>query len=175
MMECVLFAVYDDYMKTKFANYDARREDLATLVGYSRQFESADEFLSQLALLGGVETADAFAGEGDSEKITLSSLHQAKGLEWKVVFLVWLADGMFPSARSLESPAAVEEERRLFYVGITRCKDELYLTYPELRLNAGYGENFQRPSRFLTELPEPLVETWEVGQPAPGEDDPLPF
>ncbi len=175
MMECVLFAVYDDYMKTKFANYDARREDLATLVGYSRQFESADEFLSQLALLGGVETADAFAGEGDNEKITLSTLHQAKGLEWKVVFLVWLADGMFPSARSLESPAAVEEERRLFYVGITRCKDELYLTYPELRLNAGYGENFQRPSRFLSELPEPLVETWDVGQPPAGEDDPLPF
>ncbi len=170
MMECVLFAVYDDYMKTKFANYDARKDDLATLVGFAGQFESTEEFLSQLALLGGVETADAFAGEADSEKITLSTLHQAKGLEWKVVFLIWLADGMFPSARSLESPEAIEEERRLFYVGITRCKDELYLTYPELRLNAGYGDNFQRPSRFLSELPEELMETWEVGMASGGQD-----
>ena len=174
MMEAVLFAVYDDYMKTKFANYDARRDDLTTLAGFASQFESTEEFLSQLALLGGVETADAFAGDADSEKITLSTLHQAKGLEWKVVFLIWLTDGMFPSARSLESPEAVEEERRLFYVGVTRCKDELYLTYPELRLNAGYGDNFQRPSRFLSELPEALMETWEIGLPAPAADD-TPF
>ena len=166
MMECVLFAFYDDYMKEKFANYDARRDDLATLAGFAGQFDSTEEFLSQLALLGNVETADAFAGESDSEKITLSTLHQAKGLEWRVVFLIWLADGMFPSARSLESPEAIEEERRLFYVGITRCKDELYLTYPELRLNAGYGDNFQRPSRFLSELPENLMEVWDVGLPA---------
>jgi hypothetical protein len=81
MMEAVLFAVYDDYMKTKFANYDARRDDLTTLAGFAAQFESTEEFLSQLALLGGVETADAFAGDADSEKITLSTLHQAKGLE----------------------------------------------------------------------------------------------
>ena len=169
MMEAILFAVYDDYMKEKFANYDARRDDLATLIGFAAQFESTEEFLSQLALLGGVETADAFAG--DSEKITLSTLHQAKGLEWKVVFLIWLADGMFPSARSLENPESIEEERRLFYVGVTRCKDELYLTYPELRLNAGYGDNFQRPSRFLSELPESLMETWDVGLPSASSDD----
>lgn len=174
MMEAVLFAVYDDYMKAKFANYDSRRDDLTTLIGYAGQFGSTEEFLSQLALLGGVETADAFAGDADSEKITLSTLHQAKGLEWKVVFLIWLADGMFPSARSLENPESVEEERRLFYVGVTRCKDELYLTYPELRLNAGYGDNFQRPSRFLSELPEALMEVWDVGLPAPLGDD-TPF
>lgn len=173
MIECVLFAVYDDYMKTKFANYDARREDLATLAGYARQFEAPDEFLSQLALVGGGETSEAFAGGDDTEKITLSTLHQAKGLEWRVVFLVWLADGMFPSARSLESTAAIEEERRLFYVGITRCKDDLYLTYPEIRLNAGYGENFQRPSRFLSELPEPLLETWDVTPGAPPDGGPF--
>ncbi|MFA7342943.1 MAG: ATP-dependent helicase [Terrimicrobiaceae bacterium] len=170
MMEAVLFALYDDYMKTKFANYDARKDDLTTLMGFAGQFESTEEFLSQLALLGGVETSDAFAGDSDSEKITLSTLHQAKGLEWKVVFLIWLADGMFPSARSLETPDSIEEERRLFYVGVTRCKDELYLTYPELRLNAGYGDNFQRPSRFLSELPENLMETWEVGPPSPAPD-----
>ncbi len=174
MIECVLFAMYDEYMQAKFSNYESRREDLNTLAAFATQFESTEDFLSQLALLGGVETADAFAGDPDSEKITLSTLHQAKGLEWKVVFLVWLADGMFPSSRSLESPAAIEEERRLFYVGITRCKDELYLTYPELRLGGGYGDNFQRPSRFLSELPEHLLESWDVGTaPARPSDEPF--
>lgn len=171
MIESVLFAVYDDYMRNKFANYEARREDLNTLAGFARQFESAEEFLSQLALLGAVETNDALrAGEGDPEKLTLSTIHQAKGLEWKVVFLIWLTEGMFPSARSGESPEGIEEERRLFYVGITRCKDELYLTYPDMRLNAGYGEGLQRPSRFLSEIPEPLLETWEVSGARPRDD-----
>src|SRR5665213_1849905 len=65
---------------------------------------------------------------------------------------------------SLEDQNALEEERRLFYVGVTRCKEELYLTYPELRLNAAYGEAFQRPSRFLEELPEHLTERWNVSR-----------
>ncbi len=166
MIECVLFAIYEDYMKTKFSNFEARREDLQTLCTYAAQFETATDFLSQLALLGGLETADAFAGSSDTEKITLSTLHQAKGLEWRVVFLIWLADGMFPSSRSLDDPGGLEEERRLFYVGITRCMDELYLTYPEMRLGAGYGETFQTPSRFLREIPEELLEVWEVN-PSP--------
>lgn len=166
MIESVLFAVYDDYMRSKFANYDARREDLNTLQNYARQFESADEFLAQLALLGAVETSDALGSVGDEEKVTLSTVHQAKGLEWKAVFVVWLTEGMFPGSRALERDEDVEEERRLFYVAVTRCKDELYLTYPELRLNAGYGEAFQRPSRFVKELPEHLYEEWEVNQAA---------
>lgn len=79
--------------------------------------------------------------------------------------MIWLADGMFPSSRSLEEPAGLEEERRLFYVGITRCMDELYVTYPEMRLGAGYGEVFQRPSRFLTEVPEVLLSNGTSPRP----------
>ena len=173
MIESVAFAIYDDYMKSKFANYEARREDVNTLSAFARQFDSAEDLLAQLALLGAVETADTFRGEADSEKITLSTIHQAKGLEWKVVFLIWLTEGMFPSARSGESPERLEEERRLFYVGLTRCKDELYVTYPDVRLNAGYGEAFQRPSRFLSEIPENLLETWEISAPAPGRYEPF--
>jgi DNA helicase-2/ATP-dependent DNA helicase PcrA len=69
---------------------------------------------------------------------------------------------MFPSTRSLETREAIEEERRLFYVAITRARDELYLTYPHMRLNAGYGDMFQRPSRFLKEIPTSLVEDWQI-------------
>jgi DNA helicase-2/ATP-dependent DNA helicase PcrA len=73
-----------------------------------------------------------------------------------------MADGMFPSSRSIDSAEAIEEERRLFYVAITRARDELYLSYPLLRRNAGYGEAFQRPSRFLSEIPGELLEDWQV-------------
>ena len=173
MIESIAFAIYDDYMKSKFVNYEARREDINTLSAFARQFDSTEEFLSQLALLGAVETADEFHGEGESEKVTLSTVHQAKGLEWKVVFLIWLTEGMFPSARSVENPVALEEERRLFYVGLTRCKDELYVTYPDRRLNVGYSEAFQRPSRFLTEIPENLLEAWEISTAKPGANEPF--
>jgi DNA helicase-2/ATP-dependent DNA helicase PcrA len=171
MIESVMFAVYDDYMKEKFANYDARKEDLNTLAGYARQFESTEEFLAQLSLLGGLETPDAVRDNTDLAKVTLSTIHQAKGLEWRVVFLVWLTEGMFPNARSAESDRGLEEERRLFYVALTRCKDDLYLTYPDVRLNAGYGDALQRPSRFLTEIPEHLYDAWEVSRPGPLADD----
>ena len=99
------------------------------------------------------------------EKITLSSIHQAKGLEWKVVFLIWLTDGMFPNGRVLEADDEdmLEEERRLFYVALTRAKDELYLSYPQINPKSYSGDIIQRPSRFLDECPEELTELWDVG------------
>jgi DNA helicase-2/ATP-dependent DNA helicase PcrA len=162
MIASVVEAIYDDYAKSKFPNYEARREDLNTLANFAKQYESAGDFLDQLALLTSLDS-EATATSDDTEMVTLSSVHQAKGLEWKVVFIIWMTDGMFPSSRSLESEEAIEEERRLFYVAVTRAKDELYLTYPSLRLNAGYGEMLQRPSRFLNELPKILLEEWQVG------------
>lgn len=173
MLETVLFAVYDDIMRTKFANYETRRDDLATLAGYAAQFEQTDEFLAQIALLASAETQDALTGSpSDGEgRVTLSTIHQAKGLEWQVVFLVWLTEGMFPHSRSAESPEGLEEERRLFYVGITRCKDELYLSYPDIRTNATHGPAIQTPSRFLSEIPEDLLEAWEVETGLAGYDD----
>lgn len=156
--------LYDDFMQAKFANYEARRDDLNTLANYAKQFDRTDDFLAQLTLLGGTETSDVTGRDDEEDKVCLSSIHQAKGLEWQAVFLAWLTEGMFPGARSLEDQNALEEERRLFYVGVTRCKDELYLTYPELRLNAAYGEAFQRPSRFLEEVPDNLTERWEVAR-----------
>jgi DNA helicase-2/ATP-dependent DNA helicase PcrA len=90
--------------------------------------------------------------------VVLSSVHQAKGLEWRAVFVIWLTEGMFPGSRSLEKPDSLEEERRLFYVAVTRGRDHLHLCYPQIRLNSGYGEPFQRRSRFLAELPAHLLE-----------------
>jgi DNA helicase-2/ATP-dependent DNA helicase PcrA len=164
MITSVVEAIYDDYAKANFTNYELRREDLNQLAAFARQFESADEFLSQLALISNVD-AEAAPNQGaDTEAVNLSSVHQAKGLEYQTVFVIWLTDGMFPSTRSLETREAIEEERRLFYVAVTRARDELYLTYPLMRLNAGYGEMFQRPSRFLKEIPTDLVEDWQISR-----------
>ena len=161
MIECVMEAIYDDYAKANFSNYDQRREDLNTLAEFARQYKEPAEFLDQLALMTSLDHDSSISTE-DTEMVTLSSVHQAKGLEWNVVFVIWLSDGMFPSSRSLDSDSAIEEERRLFYVAVTRAKDELYLTYPNLRLNAGYGEALQRPSRFLGEVPKALLEEWQI-------------
>lgn len=161
MIESLLEAIYEDYARATFPNYDQRRDDLNTLSNFARQYEQPAEFLDQLALLTSLDQ-DVAAGPEESEMVTLSSVHQAKGLEWKVVFVIWMADGMFPSSRSLDSAENIEEERRLFYVAITRARDELYLTYPHLRLNAGYGEMLQRPSRFLAEVPKALIEEWQI-------------
>src|SRR5882762_9431768 len=162
MITSVVEAIYDDYAKVNFTNYELRKEDLNQLAAFARQFKDIHEFLSQLALISNVDAEAAPNQSGDKEAVNLSSVHQAKGLEFHTVFVIWLTDGMFPSARSLDTRDALEEERRLFYVAITRARDELYLSYPHMRLNAGYGDVFQQPSRFLKEIPNKLLEDWQV-------------
>ncbi|PYK38929.1 MAG: DNA helicase UvrD [Verrucomicrobia bacterium] len=162
MITSVVEAIYDDYAKMNFTNYELRREDLDQLAAFARQFKDVDEFLSQLALISNVDAEATPNQTADKEAVNLSTVHQAKGLEFHSVFVIWLTDGMFPSSRSLDTRDALEEERRLFYVAITRARDELYLTYPHMRLSGGYGDVFQRPSRFLKEIPNKLVEDWQV-------------
>ncbi|MGH7941745.1 MAG: ATP-dependent helicase [Limisphaerales bacterium] len=164
MLRIVIDAGYDDYLKETFANYQVRIEDLEQLSVFARTFQSAGEFLAQLALLTNVE-AEQDDSKGSDDRIRLSTIHQAKGLEFDVVFVIMLCDGLFPSARSIESEEGTEEERRLFYVAITRAKDQLYLTYPALR--AGFGnasavDMRQQPSRFLAEIPADLLDKWNV-------------
>jgi len=162
MITSVVEAIYDDYAKVNFTNYELRREDLNQLAAFARQFNDLNEFLSQLALISNVDAEAAPNQTGDKEAVNLSTVHQAKGLEFHTVFVIWLTDGMFPSSRSMNERKDLEEERRLFYVAITRAKDELYLSYPHMRLTGGYGDVFQRPSRFLKEIPNKLVEDWQV-------------
>jgi DNA helicase-2/ATP-dependent DNA helicase PcrA len=162
MITSVVEAIYDDYAKMNFTNYELRKEDLTQLAAFARQFKDINEFLSQLALISNVDAEAAPNQTADREAVNLSTVHQAKGLEFHTVFVIWLTDGMFPSSRSMDERKDLEEERRLFYVAITRAKDQLYLAYPHMRLTGGYGDVFQRPSRFLKEIPNKLVEDWEV-------------
>jgi DNA helicase-2/ATP-dependent DNA helicase PcrA len=147
---------------------ESRVENLRELVTVAREFEEANpegglaEFLEQVALVADAdEIPDNEDGRGGV--VTLMTLHTAKGLEFPVVFLTGLEDGVFPHMRSLTEPKELEEERRLAYVGITRAQRRLYLTRSMQRSTWG-APNYNPPSRFLDEVPETLVE-WKRAEP----------
>ncbi|MGI9624202.1 MAG: UvrD-helicase domain-containing protein [Acidimicrobiales bacterium] len=130
---------------------DGRLENLAELVGLAEEFDDADDFLEQVSLVADTDELDE-----DDSSVTLMTLHSAKGLEYPVVFLMGLEDGVFPHIRSLGEPDELEEERRLAYVGITRAEERLYLTNAWSRTLFG-ATQYNPPSRFLEEIPESLV------------------
>lgn len=164
MIESVTEAIYRDIALATFANAEARLEDINKLADFAANYEDATTFLSEVALLTNMD-ADASGDSREAKRedrtdaVNLSTIHQAKGLEWKVVFLIGLAEGMFPSSWAMNEPEGIEEERRLFYVGITRAMDELFLSWPQIGSSRGYSmDPFLRPSRFLKDLPENLLE-----------------
>jgi DNA helicase-2/ATP-dependent DNA helicase PcrA len=163
LIALALDGFYRTHLETTYDNARARIDDLDQLASYGRQFASLHEFLAQLALLSNVEAEGETRPQQDDERIRLTTVHQAKGLEFDVVFLIMLCDGLFPSARSAKSVEGEEEERRLFYVAITRARNELYLCYPATRsFGVGGAETPQQPSRFLEDLPAELMETWNL-------------
>jgi DNA helicase-2/ATP-dependent DNA helicase PcrA len=129
-----------------------RLENLGEIVGSAREFQTVDEFLEQIS-----RVADTDEIEDDESKVTLMTLHSAKGLEFPVVFLVGAEEGVFPHIRALTEPEELEEERRLAYVGITRAREKLYLSHAWSRTLFG-STQYNPPSRFLDEIPAELVE-----------------
>ena len=180
-IELILIHGYEQYLQENYENSEARIEDLKGLGAYATRYKTADEFLSELALLSTerfkeptpLVGEDIVAGGDEDELLTLTSVHQAKGLEWKVVFIIWAAEGKFPSPRSLREIDSEEEERRLWYVAITRAKDELYLTYPLLMTDYNRQTVLQKPSRFITECPAVLYEIWNLEEEAAVFDAPV--
>ena len=163
MIRLVIEAGYEDYLVENYANYRLRQEDLEQLASFAHQFPNTEEFLTQLSLLSNLEAEDDKPVPQDEERVRLSTVHQAKGLEFDVVFIIMLCEGLFPSARSLDTLEDEEEERRLFYVAVTRARNELYLSYPLLRFAGNFGgDPMQHASRFLREIPPELVEEWNL-------------
>ena len=173
---------YEQYLLENYENADSRAEDIRGLALYAQRYESTETFLSELALLSTERFAEAqpLAGEDvisggeEDELLTLTSVHQAKGLEWKAIFIIWAAEGKFPSPRSLKEIDSEEEERRLWYVALTRAKDELYITYPLMMTDYNRQTVLQKPSRFVTECPPALYEIWNLEEEAPSFDAPPP-
>jgi DNA helicase-2/ATP-dependent DNA helicase PcrA len=137
---------------------EGRIENLSELVGAAREFDSVEEFLERVGL---VADTDQIETDDDSHAV-LMTLHAAKGLEYPVVFLIGMEEGIFPHSRALVDPDEMEEERRLAYVGITRAREHLFLTSAWTRMLHG-STQYNPPSRFLSEIPEHLVEV--VGEP----------
>jgi DNA helicase II / ATP-dependent DNA helicase PcrA len=232
---------YADYARSKFPNAQARLDDLEQLSQYALRYDDVNAFLEEVALANPIAGEDQAVVGPEDEKIVLSSVHQAKGLEWRVVFVIWLADGRFPSQRALRVPSGIirvperakvheefaallesherdeeggeadhplpardgvlplpaggggapdaslreaeeaqgagragtadlelvipgeEEERRLFYVAVTRAKQELYLVFPVMARDRGGMDILMEPSRFVRELPDDVYEKWIIG------------
>ncbi len=165
---------YEQYLQENYENADARMEDLRGLAQFANRYTSTEDFLAELALLSterfkepqAIVGEEVVEGGEDDELLTLTSVHQAKGLEWKAVFIIWAAEGKFPSPRSLKEIDSEEEERRLWYVALTRAKDELYITYPLLLTDYNRQTVLQKPSRFVTECPPALFEIWTLEEEA---------
>ncbi len=149
-------AWYDRYLHRTYENAEERIEDLAALASQFGKNQSVGQFLYDVALMTNVdaESAQALA---DRPGLHLSTVHQAKGLEWPAVIVLWCNEELFPSARAVKEGNEAEE-RRLFYVAVTRAKRSLLLCTPSYRFNPRTGERlYLKPSRFVKSLPESLV------------------
>ncbi|MDL2004854.1 DNA helicase II [Vibrio parahaemolyticus] len=153
-----LFAMYEQERGEKSK---ARIENLEELVTATRQFEKPEEAEEMSLLTAFLTHAALEAGEGQADEfedaVQLMTLHSAKGLEFPLVFMVGVEEGMFPSQMSAEEAGRLEEERRLCYVGMTRAMQKLYITYAEMRRLYGQ-DKYHKPSRFIRELPETCLD-----------------
>jgi len=149
-----LVKVLEEHLKSKYDNWQERIEDLNQLSLYAQNFPTIRKFLENLSLnLSNLESKTVHSGEQAEEEnpLVLSTVHRAKGLEWRVIFIPMLCEDSFPSGRSIGDPDAFEEERRVFYVAITRAKDQLYLITPSIK-PAYRGPQIVRASQFVSEL-----------------------
>ncbi len=169
LITAILDTSYADYLKATYDSAQSRAEDIQQLAVFAAPYRTLSSLLSELVLLGELYGQDVGADTGtDQERLVLSSVHQAKGLEWKVVFVVRMCEGDFPSPMGLRETDGEEEERRIFYVATTRAKDELYLLHPLIDMGPrGAGSLLLQPSRFLQEIPFTLYEQGEIADTRP--------
>ena len=165
---------YGDVAKGKFPNHSARLDDLEALAQFALAYDDVGRFLEEVTLYGDPSGEDQVAGEEDDEQLVLSSVHQAKGLEWKAVFVIGLQEDRFPNLRASRTPEGLEEERRLFYVAATRAKDELTLVHPLTAFDRYGVVVVTEPSLFLRELPETLYDRWVLDESAGAALPPAP-
>lgn len=160
LIQQALTAGYRSYVVANFENAADRLDDLKQLADFAAGYTSLQTFLADVALSEGFRGESVIGYQaGADETVTVSTIHQAKGLEWRVVFIIGLVDGQFPHAKVFEKPSELEEERRLFYVAATRARHELYLTYP---MSATHSGTLNQTSQFIKELPKALYEKWSV-------------
>jgi DNA helicase-2/ATP-dependent DNA helicase PcrA len=160
-----LLQYYEPIFTKRYDDYNKRRKDLEMFQQITERYRTVNALLADLALEPATESVSDITAPGpDDEKLVLSTIHSAKGLEWNSVFVLYALDGRFPSYRAAQSEEAMEEERRLMYVACTRAKENLYITYPINVYDRESGLVLTKPSRFIEGVPETLLDTWVIDE-----------
>ncbi len=167
VIDTVLERCYDDYLVSHYDGAELRKQDLRALANFAAQYNTVEAFLADVALAGEFSGETVVAGPTEQEYVILSTVHQAKGLEWPIIFIPWLADGRFPTDLAINTQEDLEEERRVFHVAVTRAKDELYLVVPQVYRNRSRSLVVMKPSRFLTEIEQDLTEQMDLEEGLP--------
>ena len=154
---------YEPILKNQYDDHPKRLKDLEMFQNIAERYSDMESFLTDMALEPPTESVVDIESPGQEEEmLVLSTIHSAKGLEWKVVFLIYALEGRFPSLRALTSEKETEEELRLMYVACTRAKDYLFVTYPINIFDRESGTVLSKPSRFIQGIDERLLEPWIV-------------
>jgi len=162
MISAVLESGYQMHVLATFENAKDRLDDIHELINFSHEYAITGDFLNDITLRENFRGETAMGGPDEDEQLVISTIHQAKGLEWDAVFLIGLCEGQFPHPKAIQEDQEMEEERRLFYVAATRAKKYLYLIHPATRYDYQKGTVLARRSRFVEELDTGDYEVWEV-------------
>ena len=162
LISMILESGYETHILTNFENAKDRIDDIRELINFSHEYETVNTFLNDITLRENFRGETVTDGPEEDEHLVLSTIHQAKGLEWETVMLIGLCEGQFPHPKAIKEEPQMEEERRLFYVAVTRAKKYLYLIHPLTRYDYQMGTVIARRSRFLEELQSEDYEVWEV-------------
>jgi DNA helicase-2/ATP-dependent DNA helicase PcrA len=170
--------VYDDILRQRFDDAEVRLNDLVQLEHIASGYPNRGAFLSALALEPPSATSDLAQGRENEEDdaLVISTIHSAKGKEWEAVFVLWAADGWIPSSRSIRDALQVEEERRLFYVALTRAKRHLHVSYPLYAHASRWSADFalDQKSRFLDDRVLATMQRVQIAEPSMPEEPPAP-
>jgi DNA helicase-2/ATP-dependent DNA helicase PcrA len=154
---------YEPILRVRYEDHIKRKKDLETFQNITERYKSVDELLTDLALEPPNESVAEIESPGpETEFLTLSTIHSAKGLEWNTVLIIYALEGRFPAMRSAGSDEEMEEEQRLMYVACTRAKENLIITYPMNIYDRESGLILTKPSRFIEGIGENLLEPWIV-------------
>lgn len=159
----ILAEYYRPLLQNKHDDWKKRWRDIDSFITIAERYETVQTFLNDLAIDPPSESVAELTPESKEEEfLTISTIHSAKGLEWKAVFLIWALEGRFPSAKSVDDVDSIEEERRLFYVALTRAKDYLFITYPNNIFDRESGFILSEPSRFISKMDDDLVDKYVI-------------
>jgi DNA helicase-2/ATP-dependent DNA helicase PcrA len=160
-----LIRYYEPMLKKRFDNHPKRAKDLEHLLSIMERYEDLDKFLTDMALEPpNASVDDIMATDYDDEKLVISTIHSAKGLEWHTVFVIWALEGRFPAIYAARSEEEMEEELRLMYVAASRAKENLYFSYPINIYDRGTAMVLSRPSRFIAGISEDILEPWSLSE-----------